>query len=1471
MPNSSNLSEPFIDKIIHRPLLTCDAKTSLQQAIAVMEETQRNVMLVTQHRRLVGLVTDTEILQAIKKKPASAQTLQDCLLQPAIAISLEEVKNPLTVLNLLQQYSLWHLPVVNAQGHPLAVVTLDDLRTALSPMDLLRYGQVRLVRPRQVVQASPSVSVAQALLLMASSADRCLVLTEAQRLVGLLTRQDVAQLQALNLDLEKLTAQAVMKRPVVTADLETSLLVALGQMQSHNVRRLVVVDAQEDLVGVVSQGDIWQLLGTERLQEVWEELQNAVTALAEPQLAGATVWGDEAGLSLREQQYRHILNRVPDFICCFQPDGTLTFVNQAYCDYFGRSPEELLGRSFLELIPEGDRAIPQQHIAALLAGQNSITYEHQAIAADGSVRWQQWTDQAIRDRQGNVAEIQSVGRDITERRLAELALQNSESELRAVFAAMSDLVVILDREGRYRKVVTSDPRYLYDRAAALSGLAVADVMPADEAKYIIQVTQQALDLGQTIHTEYSLNLPDRGEHWFSANVSPLDAESVVWVVRDITERKRLEAELYQYRDRLQDLVDQRTVALIATNQQLEQEVSERQRAEAALHFQARLLQMVDHAVIATDLAGGILHWNDFAARLYGWTFEEVRDRKVLELLLRPEDQAEAEGLLLSMVQGESWTAEKQLLRRDGSVFWALVTHSPLFNQDHELAGMICISIDITDRKEAETALQRAIAELGLTVEAQTRNLATTIEQLQQEIAGRNRAEAELRQREREFRALVENSPDIIARIDRQMRYVYVNPSLERETGVSPASLMGRTDEQMGHSADKLTPWYQAVRRVFETGQEQSYEFELYSPRGMREWSARLVPEWKGDGTVDSVLIVSRDVTALKQAERVLRQQAEREQLVGAITQRIHQSLNLEEILETTVADIRALLHTDRVVIYHFQPDWSGDVVAESVISPDLAIMGWTIHDPCFRHNWHLSYLQGHVGVLNDVNAPHLRSCYVDLLKNLQVQANLVVPILQGDRLWGLLIAHHCTAPRSWQSWEIDLMKQLSAQVAIAIQQSELYAQVQSLNSTLEQQVQERTAELEQSLYFESVLKGITDSVRDSLDEDKILQTAVDALGATLGIECCDTALYNADFTLSTVTHEYNVSLPTSLGRSSSLIDPMEAQIYERLLMGQCCQFCFTSGTLLRGTLERYAILVCPIFDDRGILGNLWLFRYKQERFSEMEVRLVEQVANQCAIALRQSRLYQAAQSQVRELERLNQLKDDFLSTVSHELRTPMANIKMATQMLELQLQSLDVLNTGDISRYFQVLKDEGQREINLINDLLDLTRLDAGTEPLIVGTMDLCIWIPHVAEPFAERMRAQHQDLVLRCPGDRPVNISTDFSYLERILSELLHNACKYTPSHQSITLGAQMQGDRVEIEISNSGVTIPPEECDRIFDKFYRIPNQDPWKYGGTGLGLALVKRFVEHLGGHIQVTSDDNAAHFIISLPKKPPVKQA
>jgi PAS domain S-box-containing protein len=196
------------------------------------------------------------------------------------------------------------------------------------------------------------------------------------------------------------------------------------------------------------------------------------------------------------------------------------------------------------------------------------------------------------------------------------------------------------------------------------------------------------------------------------------------------------------------------------------------------------------------------------------------------------------------------------------------------------------------------------------------------------------------------------------------------------------------------------------------------------------------------------LQLQQEVKERQQAEELVRQQAQREQLLGEIVQRIRKSLNLEKILSTTVSEVRQFLQTDRVLIYRFFDDWSGVVAVESVSTEELSIQDTTIIDSCFGEAYIQLYQQGRIRVVEDIYTAGLTPCHVDFLANFQVRANLVVPILQEERLWGLLIAHHCYEPRQWQQLEVDLLKALSTTIAIAIQQGQLHQRLRRQNQVL---------------------------------------------------------------------------------------------------------------------------------------------------------------------------------------------------------------------------------------------------------------------------------------------------------------------------------------------------------------------------------------------------------------------------------------
>lgn len=628
-----------------------------------------------------------------------------------------------------------------------------------------------------------------------------------------------------------------------------------------------------------------------------------------------------------------------------------------------------------------------------------------------------------------------------------------------------------------------------------------------------------------------------------------------------------------------------------------------------------------------------------------------------------------------------------------------------------------------------------------------------------------------------------------------------------------------------------------------------------------------------------------EVAERLQAQQILRQQTEWETLMQAIVQPVRQGLGLRVTLRAVATEVRQILQADRVLVYQAQPDQSGSVLAEALAPGCCSVFKQARVISLLQQKF--TQLEGKdpAAVIFHADDNALSRIDEPSVSLLGVYAEVVIPIMQQDDLWGLLIVHQCRQSPLWQAWEVGLLKQVATYLDGVIHQVELYQKVHRLNADLERQIQARTAQLELAFEFEATLKRITDKVRDSLDENQILETVVQEVACAIGISCCNASMYDLETGTSTIFYEYTTTISPYQGRSVQL--DAFPEIYDQLLEGQAFQFCSLVVNPERG---KVAMLTCPIVDDQGVLGDLWLINHPFYCFSEQDIRLVQQVANQCAIAIRQARLYQAAQAQVEELERLNRLKDDFLSTVSHELRTPMANIKMATQMLGVILKQVDLLDGDDpkVGRYFQILQAECQREINLINDLLDLSRLDTEQTPPELVTIDLKTWLPAIVQPFVERAENHHQKIVLNGMAHVPL-VTMELSSLERILAELLQNACKYTPAGETITIAARLQesfhtkqpkllrgsaqpsvsvsspssSHLLQIRVTNSGTEIPPQELSRIFEKFYRIPSSDRWQHGGTGLGLALVKKLAERLGGDVWAESSSGQTRFTLELP--------
>jgi len=210
---------------------------------------------------------------------------------------------------------------------------------------------------------------------------------------------------------------------------------------------------------------------------------------------------------------------------------------------------------------------------------------------------------------------------------------------------------------------------------------------------------------------------------------------------------------------------------------------------------------------------------------------------------------------------------------------------------------------------------------------------------------------------------------------------------------------------------------------------------------------------------------SRATTESKRVQEELRRQNMRSQLFAEVALKIRQSLQLEEILHTTVIEVQKLLQTDRVLIYRLlKPNGFGKVVTEAVAPNFPSITGQNITDDCFGLEYLRNYHQGRIYAIADVeNSRNVHPCLVEFLKQLGVKAKLVVPILLKEELWGLLIAHQCVSPRQWQSFEIELLQHLADQVSIAVAQAQLLEE----ETRQRQELARSNAELQQFAYVAS--------------------------------------------------------------------------------------------------------------------------------------------------------------------------------------------------------------------------------------------------------------------------------------------------------------------------------------------------------------------------------------------------------------------
>lgn len=350
----------------------------------------------------------------------------------------------------------------------------------------------------------------------------------------------------------------------------------------------------------------------------------------------------------------------------------------------------------------------------------------------------------------------------------------------------------------------------------------------------------------------------------------------------------------------------------------------------------------------------------------------------------------------------------------------------------------------------------------------------------QDITAQKQAEIALRESEAQFRVVAETAACAFL-VYQGSRLLYANPATERITGYSQSELLKIDFWELADPEFRTIVRQRGLGRQRGEAVPSRYEIKLLTKAGQERWvdfTAGVV-DLKGQPTG---LATAYDITDRKAAEAQLRQVANRERLLAEIALRIRRSLNLEEILNTTVAEVRQFLQADRVFISCFDPAGGCRAVAESV-DPDWdSLLHYSLDPTAVREARSLFQREG-LRVVHDTEPVEKTPWMADFYQRAQVRASIGVPLSLEGEIFGVLTVNQCAGPRQWQPFEVNLLEQLATQVEIAIQQGQLYQQVQELATNLETQVDDRTAELHQRMHELQHLNQVKDLLLHAVAHD----------------------------------------------------------------------------------------------------------------------------------------------------------------------------------------------------------------------------------------------------------------------------------------------------------------------------------------------------------------------------------------------------
>ena len=475
------------------------------------------------------------------------------------------------------------------------------------------------------------------------------------------------------------------------------------------------------------------------------------------------------------------------------------------------------------------------------------------------------------------------------------------------------------------------------------------------------------------------------------------------------------------------------------------------------------------------------------------------------------------------------------------------------------------------------------------------------------------------------------------------------------------------------------------------------------------------------------------------------------------------------------------------------------------------------------------------------------------------RTRLAVPLVyEGVAIGAIAVRRMEVSP--FTDKQVALLKTFADQAVIAIENVRLF-----------QELEARTRELARSVGELKALGEVGQAVSSTLDLETVLTRiashAVQLSGTHGGViyeydETTQEFHLRASHRIEDEVVEAIKATPVRLGEGATgraAITRTPVQIPDILEEREY------TGTRARPILVRlgyHSLLAVPLLREQQIMGALTVWRRAPGNFAPEVVNLLQTFAAQSALAIQNARLFREIEDKSRQIEAANRHKSEFLANMSHELRTPLNAIIGFSEVLGERM--FGELNEKQ-AEYTEDILSSGRHLLSLINEILDLSKVEAGRMELELALFDLPLAIDN-ARTFVRERATKHGINLDIAVDERLGDFVGDERKIKQILLNLLSNAVKFTPEGGRIGINARQADGSVEISVSDTGIGITPDDQSKIFEEFRQVGGDYAHKKEGTGLGLTLAKKFVELHGGRIWVESEvGKGSTFSFTLPER------